>query len=164
MSKEYLQKLASDKNHIRHVTLKIVGDYLEAHANEIVEDAQDNLPVEEEEPDDDLMEMFYEPVVKGIEQLARELGQQAEGMVKGCVCYWGDDERVYPAVGELLKRLPLPFSSAFRREDDEGYRLVVSGELVFECLGPDDAIEATRQYVESRMFPAPPSDGEEQLN
>jgi hypothetical protein len=85
-------------------------------------------------------------------------------MIKGCVCYWADDERVYPAVSGLLHQLPLPFSSAFRREDDEGYRLVVSGELVFEGLGPDDAIEATRQYVESRTFPAPPSDEKEELN
>jgi len=63
-----------------------------------------------------------------------------------------------------LKQLPLPNSTAFCRDDDEGYRLEVSGELIFEHLGPDEAIEATRQYVEAYKFPSPPPDGKEGFN
>ena len=165
MSKEYLQRLVSSENHIRHVTLEIVAGHLRNTIEDIIEESQDNLLLEEdEEPNYELMELFYRPLKKGIEKLASELKQQADAMVKGCVCYWPDDERVYPTVNELLNQLPLPFSSAFGREDDEGYRLEVSGDLVFEGLGPDEAIEATRKYVEARKFPGSPLDGKEGLN
>lgn len=151
MSKEYLLRLVSSETHIRHVTLEIVASYLRNHADEMIEEAQDKGPLEEgEEPEDEELEEFYQPLVKGIEQLAGELQQQADDMVKTCVCYWPDDERVYPAVSALLNQLPLPFSSAFRREGDEGYRLKVNGELIYEHLSPEEAIDATRRYVEAR--------------
>lgn len=162
MSKDYLQKLASDEKHMSHVALEIVADYLESHVDEIIED---NPPLTgDEESDDDLMELFQQPLQDALEKLAGAMKQQAVNMMNGCLCHWPDDERVYPAVRTLLEQLPLPRSSSFCRDDDEGYRLEVSGELVYEHLGPDEAIERTRQYVEARTFSAPPLDGKEELN
>jgi hypothetical protein len=148
MSKEYRQKLASNENHIKHVTMEIVASHLKYNTDEIIEESENNLPLgEDEKPDYELMDLFHEPLKRGIEKLSSELKQRADALVKGCVCYWPDDERVYPAVDKLLNRLPLPFSSAFAREDDEGYRLEVSGTVIFRGLSADEAIEATRRYV-----------------
>lgn len=160
MTQEYLQKLAASEGHIKHVTLEIVASYLAGHASEVVEEAEQNLPLlddESETADYELMGLFSEPLEKGIAMLAAELKHQAEGLVKQCMCYWLEDERAYPAIKALLR--PLAASYSFGRHEDEGYRLEVSGELIYEHLEPDDAIEATRRYVEARQALLPPPDG-----
>ena len=109
-------------------------------------------------------ELFAEPSTRAVKRLAKELKAQAAELAKTCLCSWPDDERVYPAVSELLQQLPLPFDSAFVREDDEGYRLKINDQIIFRHLDGDAAIVATRQYVASRTIPSSPPDGLEELN
>jgi hypothetical protein len=173
VSKDYLQKLAASEQHLRHSALEMAAEHLEENAEDIIgstlytydlDPEDDPEAYAEQEQAIDAYELFAEPFTKAMKKLAKELHAQAEALAKTCLCYWPDDERVYPAVSELLHQLPLPFDSAFVREDDEGYRLTINDQIIFRHLDADAAIEATRQHVASRTFPGPPPDGLEALN
>lgn len=173
MSKEYLQKLVTSEQHLRHVVLELAAKHLENNAEDIIgstlytyDYSPEDDPEEyaEQERAIEVYELFAEPSTRAVRRLAKELKAQATDLAKTCICYWPDDERVYPAMSALLEQLPLPISLSYCRDDDEGYRLVVNDDLIFEHLGPDEAIEATRQYVEARTYPAPPLDRKGELN
>ena len=173
MSKDYLQKLYASEQHLRHAALELAAEHLEENAGDIIgstlytydlDPENDPEAYAEQEQAVEEYELFAEPVTKAVKRLAKELKAQAAELAKSCLCFWPDDERVYPAVSELLHQLPLPFDSAFAREDDEGYRLTINDQIIFQHLDGDAAIEATRRYVASRTFPSPPPDGLEELN
>jgi hypothetical protein len=173
MSKDYLQKLYASEQHLRHVALELAAEHLEENAEDIIgstlytydlDPENDPEAYAEQEQAVEEYELFAEPVTKAVKRLAKELKAQAAELAKSCLCFWPDDERVYPAVSGLLHQLPLPFDSAFVREDDEGYRLTINDQIIFRNLDGDAAIEATRQYVASRTFSSPPPDGLEELN
>lgn len=162
MTKEYRQKLASDERHIKHITLDIVAGYLRNYADRVMEWSEEISPVDEDgEPDYEVIDLFSDPLEKGIQALAQELDQQANALVEGCVCYWPDDERVYSIVRPLLKQISPRFFTTFYRNEDEGYRLEVNEQIVYEHLGPDEAIEAARQYVQAKTFPVVSGEEEE---
>jgi hypothetical protein len=174
MSKEYLQKLVASEQHLKHVALELAAEHLEDNAEDIIgatlytydyDPEKDPEEYAEQEQAVEWYELFAEPLTKGVKKLAKELKNQAAEQAKTCICYWPDDERVYPAVSELLHQLPLPFDSAFIREDDEGYRLTMNDQVIFRHLDGDAAIEATRQYVSARtMNPDLPTHTTDELN
>lgn len=174
MSKEYTRRLATDEKHIRHVALEMVANHLEAEAEKIVDnsiytydyDAQEELEeYTQQEEDVEAYEIYAEPLTRAMKKLAGEVKAQAEDLQKECVCYDPDEKRVHAAVSNLLHQLPLPFDSAFVREDEEGYRLKINDQVIFQGLDGDAAIEATRRYVSARvMNPDLPSNTPDGLN